>query len=185
MKALADFFPIFLFFIAYKMYDLYVATAVIIVASLAQISYAWFRHKKVEKMHLITFAMVAVFGGLTLILQDEMFIKWKPSVINWLFAIAFIGSQFIGKKTFIERMLSANIELPRAIWIKLNFSWAAFFASLGFLNLYVVYNYDTDTWVNFKMFGMMGLTFTFVIVQGIFLMKFIKQQETATENEEG
>ena len=185
MKFLADFFPILLFFVAYKMYDLYVATAVIIAASLAQVSYAWLRHKKVEKMHLITFAMVAVFGGLTLFLQDEMFIKWKPSVINWLFAIAFLGSQFIGKKTFIERMLGASIELPRAAWVKLNFSWATFFAALGFVNLYVVYNYDTDTWVNFKMFGMMGLTFAFVIVQGIYLMKFIKQQEAATENEEG
>jgi len=181
MKFIADFFPILLFFIAYKMYDLYVATAVIIAASLVQISYAWYRHKKVEKMHLITFAMVAVFGGLTLFLQDEAFIKWKPSVINWLFAIAFIGSQFIGEKTFIERMLGANITLPKTAWIKLNLSWATFFAALGFLNLYVVYNFDTDTWVNFKMFGMMGLTFAFVIAQGIYLMKFIKQQQAQSE----
>lgn len=181
MKFLADFFPILLFFVAYKMYDLYVATAVIIAASLVQVSYAWYRHKKVEKMHLITFAMVAVFGGLTLFLQDETFIKWKPSVINWLFAIAFIGSQYIGEKTFIERMLGANIELPKTAWTKLNLSWATFFAALGFLNLYVVYNFDTDSWVNFKMFGMTGLTFAFVIVQGIYLMKFIKQQETQSE----
>ena len=181
MKFLADFFPILLFFIAYKMYDLYVATAVIIAASLVQISYAWLKHRKVEKMHLITFAMVAIFGGLTLFLQDEMFIKWKPSVINWLFAIAFIGSQYIGEKTFIERMLGGNIQLPRNNWVKLNFSWAMFFASLGFINLYVVYNFDTDTWVNFKLFGMTGLTFAFVLAQGIFLMKFMKQQETQTE----
>jgi len=181
MKFLADFFPILLFFIAYKMYDLYVATAVIIAASLVQISYAWLKHRKVEKMHLITFAMVAIFGGLTLFLQDEMFIKWKPSVINWLFAIAFIGSQYIGQKTFIERMLGGNIQLPRNNWVKLNFSWAMFFAALGFINLYVVYNFDTDTWVNFKLFGMTGLTFAFVLAQGIFLMKFMKQQETQTE----
>lgn len=181
MKFLADFFPILLFFIAYKMYDLYVATAVIIAASLVQIGYAWLRHKKVEKMHVITFAMVAVFGGLTLFLQDEMFIKWKPSVINWLFAVAFLGSQYIGQKTFIERMLSASIDLPRSAWVKLNLSWVTFFAALGFINLYVVYNFDTDTWVNFKMFGMMGLTFAFVIIQGIYLMRFIKAQEAQSE----
>ncbi len=176
MKFLADFFPILLFFIAYKMYDLYVATAVIIVASLAQVSYAWLKHRHVEKMHLITLAMVVVFGGLTLLLQDEMFIKWKPSVINWVLAAAFLGSQYIGEKSFVERMLSANITLTRAAWNSLNLCWVVFFAVLGFINLYVVYNYDTDTWVNFKMFGMMGITLVFILVQGAYITYLIKQQ---------
>ncbi|HFE37468.1 MAG TPA: septation protein A [Gammaproteobacteria bacterium] len=176
MKFLIDFFPILLFFIAYKMYDLYIATAVIIVASVAQISYCWFKNKHVEKMHLITFVLVLVFGGLTLFLQDEMFIKWKPTVINWLFALVFFGSQFIGKKSIIEHMLGANVELPGAAWIKLNLSWVSFFAVLGLINLYVVYNYDTDTWVNFKMFGMMGLTLFFIVAQGFYLTRLMKPQ---------
>ncbi len=176
MKFLTDFFPILLFFIAYKMYDLYVATAVIIVASLAQVSYTWLKHRHVEKMHLITLAMVVVFGGLTLFLQDEMFIKWKPSVINWLLAAAFLGSQYIGEKSFVERMLSVNISLPRAAWNSLNLCWVGFFAMLGFINLFVVYNYDTDTWVNFKMFGMMGITFAFILAQGVYVTYLIKQQ---------
>jgi len=186
MKFVADFFPILLFFIAYKMYDLYVATAVIIVASLAQVGYAWLKHRHVEKMHLITLAMVVVFGGLTLALQDEMFIKWKPSVINWLFAAAFLGSQYIGEKCFIERLLGASITLPREAWIKVNLCWVGFFAALGFINLYVVYSFDTDTWVNFKMFGMMGLTLIFIVAQGIYLTRFIKQEELKqkTQSEE-
>ena len=177
MKFLADFFPILLFFVAYKMYDIYVATAVIMVASITQVSYAWFKHKHVEKIHWITLVLVVLFGGLTLILQDEMFIKWKPTIINWLFAIAFLGSQYIGKKSFIERMLGASIELAKADWIKLNISWVAFFVALGFINLYVVYNYDTDAWVNFKMFGMMGITLLFMIVQGIYLNRLMKPIE--------
>ena len=127
MKFLYDFFPIVLFFIAYKLYGMYVATAVIIVSSLLQVGYSWFRHRKVEKMHLITLVIVLVFGGLTLILQDPVFIKWKPTVVNWLFGLAFLGSQFIGAKTLVERMMSTQIELPSAVWRRLNLTWVAFF----------------------------------------------------------
>jgi len=181
MKFLVDFFPILLFFIAYKAYDLYVATAVLIVATIAQVAYLWSKHKRVEKMHIITLVMVVLFGGLTLALQDDQFIKWKPTVINWLFAAAFLGSQFIGEKSFIERMLGASITMPKNAWIKLNFSWVIFFAALGIINLYVAFNFDTDTWVNFKMFGMMGLTFGFVLAQGIYLSRYMKQQEAQNE----
>jgi len=173
MKFLFDFFPILLFFIAYKFYGIYVATVVAIVAAFAQSGLFWFKHRRFEKMHLITLALIVVFGGATLILHNEMFIKWKPSVLNWLFGLVFIGSQFIGKKPLVERMMGANVTLPAAVWGKLNLSWGLFFLALGFINLYVVYTYDTDTWVNFKMFGMLGLTLVFVIGQSFFLMRHI------------
>ncbi|MBT4835757.1 MAG: septation protein A [Methylococcales bacterium] len=177
MKFLTDFFPIVLFFTAYYLYGIYVATAVAIAASIFQVIFVWVRTRKFETMHLVTMGILIVFGGATLILQDEMFIKWKPSVINWLFGVVFFASQFIGEKTIIERMMSQAIDIPAPIWIKLNTAWSLFFISVGFVNLYVVYNYDTDTWVNFKLFGMLGLTFTFVILQSLYLAKYIKDDD--------
>lgn len=174
MKFLFDFFPILLFFIAYKMADIYVATVVAIAAGAAQVGYTWVRNKKVENTHLITLALLVVMGGATLYLQDEMFIKWKPTVVNWLFAIAFLGSQFIGAKPLIQRMLGSTIELPSNVWTRLNLSWVVFFGALGFANLYVVYTFDTDTWVNFKLFGMMALTFAFILIQGFYIARYMK-----------
>ncbi len=171
MKLLLDYFPIILFFIAAKVYDIYVATAVAIVASVLQVAYLWFRHGRVEKMHLITLAAIVLLGGTTLILQDEQFIKWKPSVVNWVFALVFIGSQFIGKKPIIQRMMGNNFTLPSGMWTKLNLMWAGFFIFLGLVNLYVAYNFDTDTWVNFKLFGMLGLTLLFIILQTIYISR--------------
>lgn len=184
MKFLYDFFPIVLFFIAYKMEGIFVATAVAIVATIAQISFFWFKHRRFENMHLITLALIVVFGGLTLILQDEMFIKWKPTVLNWLFGAVFLGSQYYGSKTVTERLMGKSISLAVPVWIHLNLSWVIFFFALGFINLYVVYFYDTDTWVNFKLFGMMGLTLLFVIIQAIFLARHIQPEKPATSNEE-
>jgi len=175
MKMLFDFFPVALFFIVYKTYDIYMATAVLIVACAVQT----FGHRIVkgrfENTHLITLALVALFGGLTLALQNEVFIKWKPTVINWLFAIAFIGSRFIGKKPIVKRMMGANITLPDAVWTRLNIAWAIFFVVLGALNLYVAFSFDTDTWVNFKLFGLMGLTFVFILAQSFYLMPYLKE----------
>jgi len=175
MKMLFDFFPVALFFIAYKMYDIYTATAVLIAASAVQTIGHRIVKGRFEHTHLITLVLICLFGGLTLILKDEVFIKWKPTAINWLFTIAFIGSQFIGNKTIIERMMGANITLPAAVWIRLNIAWAAFFAVLGGLNLYVAFSFDTDTWVNFKLFGLMGLTFVFIIAQSFFLLPYLKE----------
>jgi len=175
MKFLFDFFPVLLFFIAYKMYDIYAATALLIIACFVQTVGHWAIHRKFEKSHLITLVLVSLFGGATLLLQDEMFIKWKPSVINWLFGIAFIGSQFIGEKSLIQRMLGSRLELPQTIWRNLNSAWALFFVSLGFINLYVVYHFDTDAWVNFKMFGLMGLTLGFMLLQSLYLARHLKE----------
>lgn len=191
MKFLYDFFPIVLFFIAYKLYGMYVATAVIIVASLLQVGFSWFRHRKVEKMHLITLVIVLVFGGLTLILQDPVFIKWKPTVVNWLFATAFLGSQFIGAKTLVERMMSTQIDLPSPVWRRLNLTWVVFFVVSGAANIYVAYNFSEDTWVNFKLFGVLGLTIAFIIVQAFYISRhlpdeaLIEAEESASGSDSG
>ncbi len=177
MKLLYDFFPILLFFVAYKIFDIYVATAVAIVASFIQVGWFWLQYRRVEKMHVITLLMITVLGGATLIFHDDTFIKWKVSVVNWLFGIVFLGSQFIGKKPVIQRIMEASVELPQKIWTRLNLVWALFFISTGFLNLYVAYNYDLDTWVNFKMFGMLGLTFLFILAQALFIGRYVKDSD--------
>lgn len=182
MKFLFDLFPILLFFIAYKVQGIYVATAVAIAASVAQVAWFWLRHRRVEVMHVVTLALIAVLGGATLWLHDESFIKWKPTVVDWVFGIVFAGSQLIGDKPLVERMMGRAIELPAVIWQRLNLSWALFFLSLGGANLYVVYHFDTDTWVNFKLFGMMGLTFAFVVVQAFYLARHVKD-DTQKESE--
>lgn len=173
MKLLFDFFPILLFFAAFKFFGIFIATAVAIAASFVQVGVSWFVSRRIEPMHLVTLGIVAIFGGLTLYLQDEMFIKWKPTVINWLFGIAFLFSQWIGRKPLIERMLASNISLPAVIWRRLNGGWCAFFFILGGINLFVVYTFDTSTWVNFKVFGMMGLTLVFVLIQSVYLSRHI------------
>ncbi len=179
MKFLFDFFPILLFFIAYKIYGIYAATIVAIVASFMQVGLFWFKHRRFETTHLLTLGIIVIFGGATLLLQDEMFIKWKPTVLNWLLGLGFLGSQFIGKQTIAQRMMGKSITLPASGWVHLNVSWAIFFISMGFLNLYVVYNFDTDTWVNFKLFGMLGLTFAFVIAQAFYLSRYAKAITTS------
>jgi len=183
MKMFFDFLPVLLFFIVYKMYDIYTATAVLIAASAIQTVGHRLIKGSFEKTHVITLALVALFGGLTLALQDETFIKWKPTAINWLFAIVFIGSQFVGKKTIIERMMGSNLTLPSFIWVKLNLAWALFFIFLGAVNLYVAFSFDTDTWVNFKLFGLMGLTFLFIIAQSLFLVPYLKESSTGDQED--
>ncbi|WAK00275.1 septation protein A [Methylobacter sp. YRD-M1] len=177
MNQLFEFFPIILFFIAFKLYDIYVATAVVIVATVIQVAYTWFKHRKVETMQWITLALILVMGGATIYLQDEQFIKWKLSIIEWLFGLAFLGSQFIGKKPFVERMMSGSLTLPAVVWKRLNIMWAGFFISVGFINLYVMYNYNTDDWVTFKTFGVPGLMIIFILVQMIFIYKYIPEAE--------
>lgn len=178
MKLLFDFFPILLFFITYKFFDIYYATSVAIAASFIQVGISWLKTKKFEPMHLLTLAIIVIFGGLTLYLKDEMFIKWKPTVINWLFGLAFLGSQLFSQKTFIERMMGASIVLPQAVWRRLNLTWTSFFILLGGINLFIVYHYDTATWVNFKLFGMLGLTFAFVLLQSFYLSKYMPEVKT-------
>jgi len=177
MKQLFEFFPIVLFFIAYKLYDIYVATEVMIIATAAGVTMAWFRYRQVTAMQWITLVLAIVMGGATIYLHDERFLKWKLSIVEWLFGIAFLGSQFIGKKPFVERMMSTSLTLPSFVWKRLNAMWGGFFILVGFVNLYVMYNYNTDDWVTFKTFGVPGLTVVFIVLQIIFLYKYIPEAE--------
>ncbi len=153
------------------------ATAVLIPATLIQMLYTWFKEHKIEKMQLVTLVLVIIMGGATVIFQDKTFIQWKPTVVNWLFGIAFLGSQFIGTKTIIERIMSGNIELPQHAWKTLNIAWVAFFLAMGVINLAVAYNFSEETWVNFKLFGMLGLTIVFIVLQGLYMSKYIKNTD--------
>ena len=183
MKLLFDLFPIVLFFIAYKLYDIYTATAVIIVATILQVAYFYLKHKRVEKMHIITLALIIVLGGLTLLLQDENFIKWKPTIVNWGFALAFLASHFIGQKPIIQHMMDQAITLPEVIWNRLSWLWISFFILSGVVNLYVAFNYDTDTWVNFKLFGLMGMTIVFIIMQGFYISRYLPESDSEAESD--
>ena len=191
MKFLFDFFPIIAFFIAFYVPEdreqgIYIATYTIIIATTIQIVLYWLLYKKFEKMHLITFVVVLIFGGLTIYLNDENFIKWKPTIVNWCFSLAFIGSHFIGKKTLIERMLTMaenKLELPKHVWRNLNISWAVFFIFMGFVNLYVAFNFSTEFWVNFKAWGMTLLNLSFMVGMGIYLYKYIKDIEPESPEE--
>lgn len=174
MKMLYDLFPLLLFFAAYKFFGIYTATAVAIVASVLQLGFTWYKTKKFEIMQVITCVMIVVFGGLTLFLHNDMFIKWKPSVINWLFALVFLGTQLFGKKSLIEYLLADKVSMPKQVWRNLNYMWVGFFSFVGFANLYVVYHFSTDQWVNFKVFGVLGLTIAFGIMQAMYIAKHIK-----------
>lgn len=169
MQLLFDFFPLIAFFVAYKFAGIFVATGVIIAAVLVQTATQWIRHRKVSSMALISAALVLVFGGLTLWIHDEAFIKWKVTVVNWLFAAGFFVSQLIGERPMIQRLIGASVTLERPLWLKLNSIWAAFFLVLGAINLYVMYNFSTDVWVNFKVYGLFGLTAAFALLQGVWL----------------
>ncbi len=177
MNQIVEFFPILLFFIAYKFYGIYVATGVVIVATLLQVIFTWFKYRKVKTMQWITLLLILVLGGATIYLQDEQFIKWKLSVVEWLFGIAFIGSQYIGEKPFIERMMSSSLTLPTLIWKRLNLFWGLFFLGVGFLNVYVMFHFNTDDWVTFKTFGVPGLMVIFILLQMLYLYKHIPETE--------
>ena len=134
-------------------------------------------------MHLITLALMSVFGGITIALEDPFYIKWKTTILEWVFALVFLGSQVFGKKNLVERMMGAAVRAPDSVWRTLNYACVVFFAAMGFLNLYVIYNFDDSTWVNFKTFGLLGLTIVFVILQSIYVTRhdeteFIEQQKS-------
>lgn len=177
MKFLFDLFPVILFFVAFKLYGIYAATAAAIAATFVQIIWTWFRHRRVGNMQWASLTIIVIFGSATLLLQDETFIKWKPTVLYWVFTSALLVSHSVFKKNLIRTMLEKNISLPEGIWNNLNLSWAIFFALMGVVNLYVAFNYSTDTWVNFKLFGATGLMLIFVVLQGLMLGKFITENE--------
>lgn len=207
MKFLFDLFPVILFFLSFKLSEkrpeaaldfitqilaplgigsaitlaqapILVATLVVIVATALQISWVWLRHGKVDKMLWTSLVLVVFFGSLTLIFHNEAFIKWKPTVLYWLFAVVLLGAPFLLKKNLIREMLEAQVQLPEALWQKLNLAWVTFFLLLGALNLLIAFglNLSTDVWVNFKLFGTMGLMFVFILGQGVYLARYIEEK---------
>jgi len=173
MQILADYFPLILFFLAFKWQGIMVATAVAIVASIGQI--AWFKWKgKVSAVHWLSLAIIVIFGGATLILQDEVFIKWKPTVLYGAFCVILA----VGKLAFGRDLLGyvlKDLTLPPAVWSRVTWSWAAFFAAMAVLNWYVAFHYPTDTWVNFKVWGGIGLFLLFALAQGLLLARHMTE----------
>ena len=179
MKLFLDFFPIILFFVAFKFAGIYVATAVAIAATLIQIGYLHFKHGKVEAMQWISLGVIVLFGGATLISHNDTFIRWKPTVLYWLMGGALLVGQMFFKKNLIKSLMGAQMELPEHVWRVMSWSWTGFFAVMGVVNLWVAFNYDLNTWVNFKLFGGIGLMVLFVIGQALFLGKYIKTDEAS------
>lgn len=203
MKILFDLLPIILFFGAYKLAGsndvaahelasrwlgdgipltqapILIATAVAILATCLQIGWVWWRHRKVDKMMWISLTLITVLGGATLFFHNPDFIKWKPTALYWLFAIVLAGSALLLRKNLIRSMLEHQVRLPDPVWVRLNIAWASFFLLMGGLNLYVAYSFSEDTWVNFKMFGGLGLMFLFVLGQGYYLSRHIEEEKTA------
>ena len=182
MKFLYDLFPVILFFIAFKLTDIYVATGVAIGATVLQIGLLAVLRRKIDTMLWVSLGIIVVFGGATLILRDETFIKWKPTVLYWLFAAALSASQLLLRKNLIRSMLGEKLRLPEPAWSKLNWSWAAFFAFMGVVNLAVAFNFTTDQWVTFKLFGGTGLMLLFVIAQALFLARHVKEDDKPAED---
>lgn len=186
MKFLFDFFPVLLFFITFKSHDdpiegMVTATGVLIMATLFQVGFNWLKHRKIEKMHIITLILVLVFGGATIYFKEPSYLIWKVTIANWLFALIFFSSHFIGHKPIIKRMMDHMIQLPESVWTKLSLSWITFFTLLGTINLFIGFNYDFDTWVDFKFYGLMGLTLAFTILQSIFISKYIQPENDKEE----
>lgn len=174
MKLLFDFLPIAIFFAVYKLSgDIVLATLVLIPATLAQVGITWWRTRRVETMQLVTLALILVLGGATVVFHDATFIQWKPTVVNALFAVAFLVSPLFGGKPLIQRMMGQAISLPGAIWTRLNLAWVVFFIAMAALNVYVFKTYDEATWVDFKLFGMLGLTLMFMLAQGVYLSRHL------------
>lgn len=171
MKLLFDFFPIVLFFLAYKFYGIYSATAIAMISSFIQVFFYRIKHQRYEKLHVISLALITVLGAATLFFHNPWFIKWKPTGIYWLSSLVFLGSAFFGKKTIIQKMMDTNVNLPTKIWKRLNYAWSLYFIAMGALNLYVAYHYSTDIWVNFKLFGGVGCMLLFVFIQALYLTK--------------
>ena len=213
MKLFYDLMPVILFFLGYHNASLIadntpvgqwisqeqpeviaatiIATGIAIVASFIQVAGFWIKHRRFERMHLFSLALISGLGGITIVFGDPAFIQWKPTVLNWVFAAAFLMSQFIGEKNLVTRMMGGQIKLPDHIWLRLNLSWVVFFIFSGFANLYVAFYYATDLdektrmdfWVDFKLFGLMGLTLVFVIAQAFYLTRYIQEDTSPDKGE--
>ncbi|MDQ8037570.1 MAG: septation protein A [Pedobacter sp.] len=177
MKQWLDFIPLLLFFIAFKVLGIFPATMVLIAATVIVYGGLWIATRELERNQLITLVVTLLFGGITLALHDVTYLKWKAPIINWVFAIVFLGSHFIGEKVVIERMLGHAITAPTEVWKKLNLAWVLFFIFAGAINLYVAFHWEAH-WVDFKVFGSLGMTLVFVVAQTLYLSRYIKHPES-------
>jgi intracellular septation protein len=174
MKQWLDFIPLLLFFIAYKMLGIFPATAVLLASSVLVYGGLWIATRHLERNQVITLAITLAFGGFTLLMHDVTYLKWKAPVINWIFAVTFLGSHFVGDKVIIEHMLGHAITVPTPVWRKLNLAWVLFFIFSGAINLYVAFTWEAH-WVDFKVFGSLAMTVLFVIGQSIYLGRYLKE----------
>ena len=178
MKLLLDFLPIAVFFAAFKLFDIWVATGVAIAATVAQIAYLRWSTGKVEPMQWLSLGVIVLFGGATLLAQNETFIKWKPTVLYWLMGGALAIGQLVFRRNLLKSLMGAQLVLPDSAWRVMNWSWTGFFAVMGVVNIWVAYTFSTDTWVNFKLFGGIGLMLLFVLAQAVLLAKHVQDQKT-------
>lgn len=183
MQTLLEFAPLVAFLVAYRLGDIYVATATLMVAMLVLVAFDLARTRRIAPMHGISTALVMLFGGATLLLHDERFIVWKPTVFFWVLAVAFFASAFVGRRNFAERLMTAAspeafAAVPAAAWQNVNFAWVAFYAAMGGANLWVAFNFPQATWVQFKVFGITVLTLVFVIAQSLYLARHAPAGET-------
>ena len=177
MKFLFDLLPVLAFFVAFQLAGIYAATAVAIATTFVQVAWLKLRGRRVDAMLWASLAIIVVFGGATLVLKDETFIKWKPTVLYWMLGAVLGGAALVFRRNLIRTMLSEQVQLPDPVWNRLNWSWVGFFLFMGGLNLYVAFNYSTDLWVNFKLFGGMGLMLLFVVVQALFLARHVEDKQ--------
>jgi len=177
MKQLLDFLPLVVFFIFYKLYDIFIASGALVVATGLALVASWVLYRKLEKMTIFTFVLVAVFGTLTLVFHNDEFIKWKVTVIYSLFALALLFSQWFMKQPLIQTMLGKELELPNTVWRNLNIAWALFFLLCGLANIYVAFWLPQSVWVNFKVFGLTGLTLLFTLLSGLYIWRKMPQQQ--------
>lgn len=174
MKILYDLLPVILFFITFKMYDIFIATGVAIIVTLIQIVFTYSKNKKVDKMLLFNGIIITLLGGLTILFKDETFIIWKPSVIYWLLSVSLLISDSFFNKNLIKLAMGSQIKVQEKYWKKINLFTSIFFLGLGFINLYVGYNFDLDTWVNFKLFGITALLLIYILTISLYLTKVSK-----------
>ncbi|MES2975259.1 MAG: septation protein A [Pseudomonadota bacterium] len=178
MKLVLDFLPILLFFGAFKYYDIYVATGVLMAATTVQMAVLYAMHRRLETMQKVTLALILLFGTLTLVLHDDRFIKWKPTVLYAAMAIALAVAMWIMKKNFLKILLGSQMELPDAVWMRLNLAWVGYCVFMSAVNAYVAAFYSTEAWVNFKLWGY-AFPLVFLVGQGLYIARYLKNDEPA------
>jgi intracellular septation protein len=178
MQLLIDYIPIVIFIVAYFFKDIYFATAVLMATMPVILLLQWLVTRKVNRIYLASTALILVLGAATLFFRNPLFLYWKPTVLNWVIGLVFLGSLWVGDKPIVQRMLGAAAELTNEQWRTLNLIWVGFFGFVGAVNIYVAYSFSEAFWVKFKLFGMLGLTLVFIIVQSIWLSIAMKKQES-------